>query len=230
MKRDSPKRKKAKAVPGTKGRRKLGFLDKILCLEGEWLEDIRRELSVEPLLKLLRLRGEIEYIHRRCGTVAEFEYYLRQKRFFRGCRVVYLAFHGSRGRLNLSANEALTLARVAEAAAGAFRGRLVYFGSCRTLENVDEQLQAFLRATGAVAVAGYTTDVNWVESSAFELMFLYWAAYYKQPAAVLKKLARSYAELSAKVGFKYFYTAKRGATAPVVGSPRWEVAEPECKR
>lgn len=191
--------KKSKRTP-----KKLHPLDKIMCLEGEWSADIRSEESVKPLLQTLQRRGEIKYIYRRCGTKSEFEYYLRLKKYYRDYRIVYLSFHGARGKLKLSPDEVITLEEIADLSRGAFRNKLVYFGSCKTLKAVDEQLKDFLKKTGAAAVAGYTKDVGWVESSAFELLFLYWAAYYKKPAYLLRKLASRYSRLQKLMGFRYF--------------------------
>ncbi len=187
-----------------KARRKLRVLDKIICLEGEWSPDIRSEESVKPLLQMLQRRGEIKFIYRRCGTKSEFAYYLRQRKYFRDYRIVYLSFHGARGKLRISPEEDVTLAEIADLARGAFKNKLVYFGSCKTLRAVDAQLKEFLKKTGASAVAGYTREVGWVESSAFELLFLYWAAYYKKPAYLLRKLAARYTRLDELMGFKYY--------------------------
>ncbi len=187
-----------------KPRKKLRTLDRIICLEGEWSADIRSEESVKPLLQILQRRGEIKYIYRRCGTKSELGYYLRQRRYFRDYHIVYLSFHGARGKLRISPEEEMTLAEIADLARGAFRKKVVYFGSCKTLRAVDEQLKEFLTMTGAAAVAGYTKDVGWVESSAFELLFLYWAAYYKKPAYLLRKLAARYPRFDELMGFKYY--------------------------
>jgi len=191
-------------MPRKKVTRRLHRLDKILCLEGEWTVDLRREESVEPLLQLLKTRGEIDYIHRRCGTRAEFEYYLGQMASYHDYRIVYFAFHGAAGHLQLAPGELITLDNVAQAAGETLRDKLVYFGSCRTMKRPAAALRAFLRTTGAAAVAGYTKEVGWVESSAFELMFLYWAAYYKKPAFLLQKLRTRYRRLAALIGFQYF--------------------------
>jgi hypothetical protein len=187
-----------------KSPRKLRLLDKILCLEGEWSADIRSEESVKPLLEILQRRGEIKYIYRRCGTKGEFAYYLLQKKYYRDCQIVFLSFHGARGKLKISPHEVITLPEIADLAHGSFKNKLVYFGSCKTLRAVDEQLKDFLKKTGAAAVAGYTKDVGWVESSAFELLFLYWAAYYKKPAYLLQRLASRYSRLQKLMGFKYY--------------------------
>jgi hypothetical protein len=189
---------------GQRPPKKLHRFDKIMCLEGEWSADIRSEESVKPLLQTLQARGEIKYIYRRCGTKAEFEYYLRLKKYYRDYHIVYLSFHGARGKLKLSPEEVITLEEIPALAHGAFRNKLVYFGSCKTVTDVDEQLQDFLKKTGASAVAGYTKDVGWVESSAFELLFLYWAAYYKKPAYLLRKLASRYKRLQKLMGFRCY--------------------------
>jgi len=190
----------------TKGKEShpLPRLDKILCLEGEWTPDLRREESVEPLLMLLQARSEIDYIHRRCGTRAEFAYYLTQGKAYRDYRIIYLSFHGAAGKLLISPQEGITIAEIAALVPGAFRRRLVYFGSCRTLKRPDAELKEFLHTTGAAAVAGYTRDVGWVEASAFELLFLYWAAYYKKPSYLLGRLAARYGKVEDLVGFRYY--------------------------
>lgn len=159
---------------------------------------------MEPLLQLLKTRGEIDYIHRRCGTRAEFEYYLAQMASYRDYRVVYFAFHGAAGRMQIAPGDYITLDEVARAAGETLRGKLVYFGSCRTLKRPAAALRSFLRTSGAAAVAGYTKEVGWLESSAFELMFLYWAAYYKKPAYLFRKLRERYQRFASLIGFKYF--------------------------
>ena len=191
----------------TKPRKKLRVLNKIICLEGEWSADIRSEESVKPLLQILARRGEIKYIYRRCGTKAELAYYLMQRKYYRDYRIVYLSFHGARGKLKISPQEVITLPEIANLARGAFKKKLVYFGSCKTLTAIDEQLKDFLKKTGAAAVAGYTRDVGWVESSAFELLFLYWAAYYKKPSYLLRKIGARYPQLDELMGFKYYTRA-----------------------
>lgn len=49
-------------------------------------------------------------------------------------------------------------------------GFVVYIASCSALNADAAQLMSFCRKSGARAVAGYSRNVDWIESSVFELM------------------------------------------------------------
>ncbi len=49
---------------------------------------------------------------------------------------------------------------------------MIHFASCSTMNVRESELSVFLERTGVEAVSGYTTDVDWVASMAFELMYL----------------------------------------------------------
>ena len=46
---------------------------------------------------------------------------------------------------------------------------LVHFGSCSTLRLIDDQ---FLRESGVAAVSGYRVEVDWIDSLAFEMLYM----------------------------------------------------------
>jgi hypothetical protein len=50
--------------------------------------------------------------------------------------------------------------------------RILYFASCGTMAASLEELQDFADATGARAIVGYTNDVGWAESAAFDFTLL----------------------------------------------------------
>ena len=49
---------------------------------------------------------------------------------------------------------------------------VVHFGACSTLATDDDEMRKFVRTTGVAALSGYQKDVLWVESLAFELLYL----------------------------------------------------------
>ena len=94
----------------------------------------------------------------------------------------YLAFHGRPAGLKP------TLGRIeAEHLCEAFAGyggyrNLVYFAACSVLRG-KRGLQFgrdFLKASGARAVVGYTTPVNWMASLLADMLFLH--RFYSDPA------------------------------------------------
>ncbi len=55
---------------------------------------------------------------------------------------------------------------------GRCANRFIMFSSCSTLRIDRRALRRFLERTQAMAVCGYRVDVNWLRSTAFELLLL----------------------------------------------------------
>lgn len=147
----------------------------IFCLEGDWWNDLIKPSSIEPTLRQLETIG-LRHIHRDVGTREEFEYYLRK--WSRGKHnrypVLYLAFHGAPGSIlmgDLRRNESMAdLKAIEESLKGACHNRVIYFGSCLTLDVHGARLNKFLKTTDALAVCGYAKEVDWVLSAALDLI------------------------------------------------------------
>ncbi len=152
----------------------------IFCLEGEWWDNITRKSSVEPVLDLLHQWDPyyVPFIRRDIGTVGELRYYIEKWALKSMSRypILYLAFHGSEGTIyvgDLSKRDAeMTLDVLEELLGGKCKGRIVYFGACSTMKMNGNRLNRFLKNTEALAVCGYTHDVDWLRSSAFEMLAL----------------------------------------------------------
>lgn len=145
----------------------------VFCLEGDWEDDLRSRSSVEPYLRLLEEFGFRRLIHRDVATVEEFDHYLARwlTRKYLDYRVAYFAFHGARGSLCLG-KEDLDLEQLAEMLDGRAEGRILYFGSCQTLDVSGDELRDFCARTRAQAIAGYTRTVDWLQSAAFDFLVL----------------------------------------------------------
>jgi len=112
-------------------------------------------------------------IHRNSATASEFAHYFRQWAAHRydAFPLTYLAFHGRRGKLGLSGTD-LSLADIADLTPRPLRKRILYFGSCETLGATDDQLNAFVQRTEVKAIVGYTRQVDWAETTAFDFTLL----------------------------------------------------------
>ena len=153
--------------------RKRGQTKGIFCIEGIWDPDLRTPSSVEPLLELLNLNALIDYIHVDCATVEEFEFYIgkwMQKRYDR-YPILYVATHGSASELQIGRNS-YSIEALGTLMEGKCANRFIMFSSCSTLRIAKRELRSFLERTGALAVCGYRVDVNWLRSTAFELLLL----------------------------------------------------------
>ena len=136
---------------------------------------------MEPILRLLeRLDDyEVPYLHKRVATRRELEHSLERylQPTFKTHPVLYLAFHGysrSTGQqpgLVLHDGE-LSIDELGDLMADQCTHRIVYLGACQSLDCDRRRLHSFLRKTGAIAMCGYMEEVDWLESTAFDLLFL----------------------------------------------------------
>jgi hypothetical protein len=161
----------------------------VFCLEGEWDSDLRKRTSVLPVLELLERLGAIKAIHRKVATTGEVEHYLnlwRQARYD-DYPVLYLAAHGYEGSLSWSNRNDTSLDDLADILGETATSCYIHLGSCLTPFN-EKQASAFVEKTGARALLGYRTEVDWVESAAFETLLLPMLAEY----APTKRTAKTF--------------------------------------
>lgn len=151
----------------------------IFCLEGDWETRLESKLSVRPLLDLLSGVGVAGgVVHRDVATRAELEHYVARlaRRSVDTFPVVYLAFHGFAedgfGYVSLG-GEDVSLDELADVfGSESVAGRVIYTGSCSTLDVTDDALRDFCKRTGVRGLLGYSKDVGWVESAAFDILLL----------------------------------------------------------
>jgi hypothetical protein len=150
----------------------------IFCLEGDWWGDLKKPASVEPMLQLLESADQVPFIHRDVDTRATFEHYLGKwaQETHRDYPILYLAFHGEEGQI-IVGDRRKTESRVSLEELGAFlkdacSKRVIHFGSCSTLALHGNTIKSFLRKTQALAVMGYEQDVDWMDSTAYDLLAL----------------------------------------------------------
>lgn len=152
-----------------KGNKKKG----IYCIEGLWAEhDIQDKSSILPILDLLEKRGECDYIYHDSATKEELEFFLskwKTKTIQEKYPILYLAFHGESGCINLNNKCKYTLDQLADFLEDKCIGKVIYFGSCSTLNLDKRNINKFLNKTGAIAAIGYKSDVDWIQSTACDL-------------------------------------------------------------
>ncbi|MGZ4035859.1 MAG: DUF6642 family protein [Bacteroidia bacterium] len=145
----------------------------IYCIEGLWdYHNIQDKSTVLPILDLLEKRGYCNYIYHACATKGELEFFLNKwktKTINEKFPILYLTFHGEKGCIYLSHKVKYSLDQLSDFLEGKCFGKVIYFGSCSTL-NVDKRLiKSFLEKTGAIATIGYKTDIDWIQSTACDL-------------------------------------------------------------
>ena len=143
------------------------------CLEGMWDNNLKHQSTIEPVLKLLENRKIIKYIHKDCATKPEMNFYLKKwgSKMYSDFPILYLAFHGTENLIALQDGD-YKLDELSELLRDKCIGRIVIFGSCSTL-NIDKRyIKKFVEITGALAVFGYKTNIDWIKSTVNDLLII----------------------------------------------------------
>ena len=154
----------------------------IYCIECTWGDNY----SVKGPLSLVTAVHGAPMIHRVVGSSQDFEKSLTiwSKRIMKNVKyaVLYLGFHGFAKGLQVGKDAPLRnyvrweqiADLVADLDPGEWRWEqsLIHFGACSTMDAADSDLEAFLKETRVEAISGYTRDVGWMASTAFDLMYL----------------------------------------------------------
>lgn len=181
----------------------------IFCLEGEWDSNMRQRDSVAPVLDLLERLRVAQVIHRDVATKQELWYYLKRwcQKGYDDFSVLSLVSHGDNGCLDFG-HDKITLDEIAEFIDGRARGRVIYFGSCLTLAQVDEDLTGFVKRAGAKAVVGYSKVIPWLESAAFEVLLLDRMLRNNRSDAFFNHLVRDHGDFANNMGLVVATKAK----------------------
>jgi hypothetical protein len=173
----------------------------IACLESLWTQQTENRLNVVPALELISKTYGAKFSHLTCNTREELNYnlHLLCKRNY---DILYFAFHGSPGKIHLHRDE-VTLTELAEMMNCRFENWIIHFGTCSTFRKPKE-VEYFARQTRVSLVTGFTRDVDWIESTALELLLFKAMQAFKSPKVVCRNLLNKYPDLVEATGFKFF--------------------------
>lgn len=153
----------------------------IFCMETDRWYRQKDSHTVEPVLQLIEKISGARYEHHDVATCAEFEYCLNRylKPGYKNYPILYLGFHGwsademvDDAHVSLNDGTSVTLNKMEEWIDGRCKDRLIYIGSCGVLQSHGNRLRKFVKNTGAVAIAGYKEEVDWLESATFDMLAL----------------------------------------------------------
>ena len=185
----------------------------IFTFEGDWEPDLKDKSSIRPNLETLRDAYGIKFIHRQIGTPGELRYYV-EKWLKKGTGnyhhywVGHFALHGSPGKIWPGAGEGkvgVSFSKLQGWINGGAKGRVIFFDSCSTIDISDKKIQTFLDSTKARAVVGFTKEVDWLESAAFELLVLDALAYFNSPKDAEAHLKKKYGNFVEDLGLTFHH-------------------------
>ncbi len=183
----------------------------IFCLEiSDWFGTMKKKNTIEPVLELLHHSPlEVPYIHRDVATKEELNFYLKKWTLaeYRSYPILFLAFHGAPGEIFLAQNnKVIRINELLKILKERCHRKIIHFGACSVLDLKTNVLKKLLSSFGALAISGYSAEVDWITSTVFEMLFLAELqknAMTKAGANAVKKRIREIApRLSKKLGFK----------------------------
>lgn len=191
----------------------------VFCMECEWYGDPTRRFSVEHILRVVDqlVKPRYKHIHYDVSTHEEFWFLLKkwtQRKYRATHPILYLGFHGEEGAIYLREDKRsprIGIDEIREQLKGRCAGRVLFFGSCETLNSRHWRPSSFLRDTGALAICGYKEYIDWMLSAAMDLIVL--SAMQEHPLnlngirAIASRIKERAAGLKHDLGFR-IYTAK----------------------
>lgn len=183
----------------------------VFCIEGNWDEKLNRYATVKPVLELLQINAGLRFIYRDCSTKEEMLYLIEkwQQKAYADYKILYLAFHGRPGELVIDKHTAVSLEDLGEIINLRPHQRLVYFGACSVLKGDKRLIKRFLQKSGTRAVCGYETDVDWMKSTALDLIAINemqkFSMTHRGLAAAERSIRVNTRALSGRLGFRMVY-------------------------
>lgn len=184
--------------------RAKSYFKYIACLESFWNEDVVNRLSVVPLLELLSKTNGTKSVYLTCNTMEEFKFNLDIYKAIKGCGILYLAFHGYPGGIQLP-DLKIDIETLASLMGRKFKNWIIYFDSCSTLKIEKERILNFLTDTGAIMVIGFKHRLDWLDGAATDLLVLDWLQYYKDMRRFCKRFGRAYKDLVRITGMVVYH-------------------------
>lgn len=185
----------------------LNYEKHIFCLEGEWDDSLKSRSSILSTLEFLENTTGIKYIFRKVALDHDLNFYLKKavRSEYKIYSIIYLAFHGQTHSILMADNKTtVNIVELADRFKNKFKGKIVHFGSCKTMKTASENLEYFLERTGAEMVTGFTTNVDFIDSSIFEIAYFTYLQRYQQVWRVDEELRKNYPGLYERLGFKVF--------------------------
>jgi len=146
------------------------MIKSILVLESPWDTESLRSQSVWPFVsEFCHIMG-VEPLYRTFHDSASLAHWVEvfHSEHQASSKLLYVAAHGHRSRI--SALTAVNHSTVADILKRAKSIEYVHFGSCSFGNEVS--LRGLMKAARHVRwIAGYDTDISWVESTLFDILF-----------------------------------------------------------
>lgn len=148
----------------------------IMGIETLWFENITLpRATIQPILEIVSQDSGVPYAYFSANTQEELKFSISK---LEDTGILYLASHGRKGEFSLG-NDYISLGELGILLKNKLTRRAVHLSSCETLNTDDKEIENFKIITKASLVSGYTKEVDWLESSAMDIIYLAYLQKYK---------------------------------------------------
>lgn len=179
----------------------------IFCVEGNWNNNLESNSSLHNALRFIAQNNDIKYIHRNCSTNEQLEDLLKHAALkkYEKYGIIYLAFHGHPGVLQVAHRKKMTLPNIAEIVDGHAVNKIIHFGSCSTLKISSSALHEFFNTTKALAISGYAKDITFKKSMLMDIAYFELCQQYQNIKNIDNAVRKYYPKLADELGFRMYY-------------------------
>lgn len=179
----------------------------IFCIEGDWGQGYEDCRSITTALDFLNASIGIHAIRKGCTNPEQFSNYLKDslKDSYESFGIIYLAFHGSPGKLHINQHQKIDFSSIAATLEGKARDKIIHFGSCSTLKLSGWDLRRFKKATGALAISGYSKEIDFIESTVLDILYFRKCQAYQKVSLISRDMHLHYGKLVRQMGFKMLF-------------------------
>ena len=183
----------------------------IFCIEGDWEEDLRKKTSILSGLEMLSSISQMDFVYRTCASESELIYrlqdYIKKSKakssIYHKYDVLYLATHGLKG--NLMFDKEVNILQFFQQnnhfKRHSFGNKIIHFGSCSTLKMKEEELDELKKYTGAKIISGFNKNINFLESTLFEVLYFNLCNEYERAGNLRNHLFKKYSGFCDDLGF-----------------------------
>lgn len=184
------------------------FLEKnIFCVEGNWNHNLKDKSSIRTALEFIEENGNVKHIHKNCSTIDQLEELLKEAVLMRYKRygIIYFAFHGKPGVLSVGKKKKISIQEIGEILEDKAHNKIIHFGSCSTLSIPTREITKFRKKTGALAVSGYSCDIDFMPSTFLDMLYFEFCQKYRKIPLIHRDVKIYYGPMARKLGFKMVY-------------------------
>jgi hypothetical protein len=172
-------------------------------MEAKWSTRVHDVRTVHPVLSALEQAGVARFVQNHINDEDDLAASLQrwgrpgQKSFGIG----YVAMHGSPGEVNIAGRSVPLLTLTQRIPRRPLTSKVLHFGSCSVLDGAPSDRRELRAAFGVRALTGFTEDVDWFESMAFELILFDVLTRYRRMDAADAYIRHHHRSLARRLGF-----------------------------